>query len=1392
LQEKAPFGYELDAAKEALFNAQRAAGITETALSEAKSEVAATAGQERRRQEAIARAKKLDDSVQRAKEEQKRLEAMYSQEVTGEQVQADPEAQARRMAAEMGAPDYTPTERVELMKDPNKVLGGLNSEVTKLQKQIAAAKNASIAARKAELAPLQARLDGLESAYKVAQDSGTRAALIPQIEDATVALQTAVDRQATEPLTFKGQKKMISDLAVALNKAEDLETKLGVGRVVDKNAPERAAPMFKPSKQEKAFAAKERQRLAAEEAAKSAPAPATSGEALTKSEAKKAGAAQSTVYTGKGVGTDTANPVAKNKGSVFRTATQAGPGMKEQEVRRLVDRILDGWAITPEVTVVASEDQLPERIRQQAAQDEKTGKIPGLYDPSTKTVFLVANNLHTGNDVALTIAHEVAGHFGLREMLGGSYARIMQDLYNGNSAVKKKADAKMAAEPNLDQNTAVEEVLADMAETGASPQERSALRRIYDTIKKWFAQKLGRLSISDNEVAQLVANARKYVQEGGKVEGGEVNSGGLVYRTATYASPEMEQAGSALDPFVAKNKSGWEKLKANLTGLAFETQIVDRFAGFERLAKYLPEHQGTQMMYYLRMYDQRMNMVAQAVATGAPNLVEKKRPDGKTERILEAKAGPSIKSVVEILKDANPMVGNAEAVNRLFTGYLAAIRAKNKGFESLNFGKDVTPEMLADSLRVVENNPKLKAIFDKARGEYNAYNRNMMDFVVEAGAIPKAVGERLMAENDYIPFYREQNGVAQLLIGGEAPIRIGSVKEQPYLHELVGGDQPILDFMTSSVQNTNMLLDMGMRNLATKNAVFELIDLGAAKIVRGKPEGRDVVRFKVDGEEKYAVLSTEKVKIGNKEFDTGVPADILVKGMEGIPTQMPFLFRAMAVPAQLLRKGVTLTPLYMARQLFRDSVAAPILAGADFVPVLGALKQIGAPTKQTLERRGIVGGQQFTGTSQDLSKILRDVAEGKPGWMSLLGRAEAMAMESDALTRRAQYNSYIEQGLSEMEATLMSLESMNFNKRGASPSVHWANAMIPFFNAQIQGLNVLYKAMRGKMPFNDKLKIREKLLQRGGMMAVASIVYALAMQDDDTYQNANPDEKYGNWFMPLPGTDDKLRIPVPFEIGYIFKAIPEAMVNTMMNKHGGDEAVKAFKQILLQSIPGGTSYGVPQALKPAIEAGLGKSFYTGRDILSAREKQLLPEEQFRANTTEMAKLLGKTFGFSPIIFENLVRGYTGTMGLAFLQALSVGVPPGESPEAAVKRLSEYPVVGGAFQPNDAGGILNSVYERMQDAQEVAKTYEKMLSEGRTAEANSLLQRRGEQIIQAEIGKEFKSNMDQLIAAERAIQASRIPAEEKRKQLDQIKQLKIAIAKEVRDVADKVVELNFSL
>jgi hypothetical protein len=344
--------------------------------------------------------------------------------------------------------------------------------------------------------------------------------------------------------------------------------------------------------------------------------------------------------------------------------------------------------------------------------------------------------------------------------------------------------------------------------------------------------------------------------------------------------------------------------------------------------------------------------------------------------------------------------------------------------------------------------------------------------------------------------------------------------------------------------------------------------------------------------------------------------------------------------------------------------------------------------------------------------------------------------------------------------------------------------MIPFFNAQIQSLNVLYKALFGKMPFNEKLKIQQKLLTRGFMLAGGTLAYAAAMQDDEAYKNATPEQKYGNWFIRVPGVSEAVRIPIPFEIGYIFKALPEALYNTMVDKHGGEDAVKAFTEILKNTIPGGSNYGIPQAMKPAIEAGLGKSFYTGRDILSAQEQSLLPQDQFRANTSELAKTVGKAAGIAPIKIDEFIKGYTGGMGLAFVQAISLGIPKGETPEAATKRLSELPVVGGAFQPNDAGNIANRVYDRMKDVQKVQSSFDAALERGDRSGAMELLSQYGNELLVAETADYFTKTMTELTQYERAIRASNMSPDEKRAQLDNLRKIKTQFASTVEQATDR--------
>jgi hypothetical protein len=92
-----------------------------------------------------------------------------------------------------------------------------------------------------------------------------------------------------------------------------------------------------------------------------------------------------------------------------------------------------------------------------------------------------------------------------------------------------------------------------------------------------------------------------------------------------------------------------------------------------------------------------------------------------------------------------------------------------------------------------------------------------------------------------------------------------------------------------------------------------------------------------------------------------------------------------------------------------------------------------------------------------------------------MARLDDLAMMGDAATRVSMYNSFLKQGLTKREAILATLEAMNFSRRGTSISVLYANTLIPFFNASLQGLDVLYRAFKGDMVASERLRVKQKL-----------------------------------------------------------------------------------------------------------------------------------------------------------------------------------------------------------------------------------------------------------------------------------------------------------------------------
>lgn len=1050
--------------------------------------------------------------------------------------------------------------------------------------------------------------------------------------------------------------------------------------------------------------------------------------------------------------------------------------LKPGDVQKLSDLITKDWANAPKIQVHADETTLPQKIIEQAEKDGMTGKITGVYDPDTKMVHLVEQNLKTAQDVGLTIAHEAAGHFGLRETMGKRLDSTMDALYKGNEAVRKAADEKIAK--GVDKRIAVEEVLAEMAEDGpASPAERSALRRIYDAIKGFLQDMaprvFGNRVISDEAVRGIVANARKFVVEGGKAGEGKAETPIALYRNKV--APELKGAMDVANAVIATEKPLSERINKDAFGrgsLEFLTKMVDQFAPLVRVSRLMDAKAGTQMMYFLRMTGQRSNLLGQVVGRGALERVEKTRADGKKEWLYETKeGGPTLVGVNKALVDANKLTGSPEATAALFSLDNVAKRAKSVGLEKLNY-EGLTQAKLNAAIKEIDAVPGLRTIFDKAHAEYQKFNEGNINFAVQTGYLSKDLAAKMRANKDYVPYYRENgNGEISLMMGNEEITKVGNVKSQPYLHELVGGNQRILDFNTAAVRNAGMLLDMGLRNEAAKAAAFGLKSVDMAMVRDGKASlGPNVFNFKIDGEDKHAIVQTAN----------DIPAELLVKGMEGIPVQTSSLLHMMGLPSRLVRQMFVANPVSAGRILFKDTISSALVAGSDLTTLGESLKNV---KDSMMERRGIAGGEVFQGLPADMANILREIQSGKPGWETLLAKAHVLHAKADAMTRQIRYDSYIKQGLSEMEASYMALESMNFTRRGISPSIHVLNTLNPFINSQIQGINTLVQSIRGTMPLNEKLKIRDKVLQRGMLLASSSMLYAALMQDDDSYKNSTPEQKYNNFFVPFPGVDEKVRVPIPFEAGMLFKSIPEALVNAMYGKDA--DAAAGMRQVVQKMIPGGDTLGIPQALRPAIEAGIGKSFYTGRDIESKHEQSMQPGTRTRDSTSAFADALGDELNVSPVKIDHLIQGYTGGLGLTMMQvASSLVFGKDRGPAPAESTLSQLPIIGSMFQPKDAGAVVDEAYSVMQEASQVKASYNDLITRGRPDAAAAYLAKNADEFNKAAMAQQFTSTMGQYQKELKAIMASAATPEEKRAAIDNLKERRTAYAEQTLKASEK--------
>jgi len=190
--------------------------------------------------------------------------------------------------------------------------------------------------------------------------------------------------------------------------------------------------------------------------------------------------------------------------------------------------------------------------------------------------------------------------------------------------------------------------------------------------------------------------------------------------------------------------------------------------------------------------------------------------------------------------------------------------------------------------------------------------------------------------------------------------------------------------------------------------------------------------------------------------------------------------------------------------------------------------------------------------------------------------------------------------------------------------------------------------------------------------------------------------------------------------------------------------------------------------------------HKGQEIESQRLQDLEPSERFTDRTTEIAKIAGKgtgVFGLSPVKLEYLIRGYTGSFPLSLVSITNPVLRTDQAGDTPATRPSEVPVFGGLFQPKDASGLINKAYNDMEDVIQAKQTYNRMLEQGRTEDAEEYLNEKADLVGMSSMAGTFRQRMGEITKQERAIRANpNISGAEKRDLLDELRQSKIELAK----------------
>ena len=610
-------------------------------------------------------------------------------------------------------------------------------------------------------------------------------------------------------------------------------------------------------------------------------------------------------------------------------------------------------------------------------------------------------------------------------------------------------------------------------------------------------------------------------------------------------------------------------------------------------------------------------------------------------------------------------------------------------------------------------------------------------------------------------------------------------------------NQRIADPLNNMLRNLDAAVTSSLQNMLVSRGIRDLRELGLASepTKSDQPPGGEVhpslVGVRVNGEtwwyEVQDSLMLDSLMITD---DVSMPA----LGLQ-------------AAPASLLRELVTKDPAFMAANMLRDTFSAWTTSGVGSAivgpNVIGTLKGYGqallnSSSSAALEASGAVGGYDFKGDPKNAIKAFRKHLRMKSPHRypirSMWEYANRLSGASDTATRIAVYERVLKETGDETAAIIEALEVINFSRKGASAAIRYLTAVVPFLNARIQGLDVLYRGATGKMtPRIDAATRRRRFYFRAAQIVALTIAYKMATGDEDEnpwYHNAPEYIKDNYWIIPPTwfGMDvgpetPAYRIPIPFEVGVLFKVIPERIMRLI----DGETDLTHTRESALRHLTTTFNVSFPQWFQPILESMTNHNWYAGRPIVTywgeRNESWLADPEYVSPLSLELSEALGEKMRirWSAEQIDHMIRGYTGTLGsYALMAADSVMRNAAGIPDRADRRLDQQPPMARFLQEQQGRGpvqAFNELYNELDIFNNTLKT----LSETDPRRATDYLRSRKNIAIYKDAIADIKDQLDGLRKFRRQVQSDRgMSGERKKEMLMDIDRLSNEIVSNITD------------